>query len=97
MSTVTYIGDEPREVSMLPSGTTRLVKPDQKFTVPDVYAISYAIQPHFFEVDDLPWPPADTDPPSVGDVGDLDDDDPDTLPGPDTDPEPVIDDTPKGN
>jgi hypothetical protein len=59
VANVTYVGDEPREVSMLPSGTLRLVKPDEKFRVPDSVAISYACQPHFFEVEDYPWPPND--------------------------------------
>ncbi len=50
MSTVTYIGDEPREVAILPDGYTKVVQPDEKFNVPDEFDASYACQPHFFEV-----------------------------------------------
>ncbi len=50
MSTVRYIGDEPREVSILPAGFLRLVQPDQTFEVPDKYDGAYACQPHYYEV-----------------------------------------------
>jgi hypothetical protein len=61
MSKVSFVGDEAREVSILPSGILRLVGPDQSFTVPDEFDESYACQPHFFEVEGYPWPPeADT-------------------------------------
>lgn len=94
MSTVTYIGDEPREVSILPMGVPRLIRPDEKFDVPDRFAESYACQPHFFEVEGFEWPPP----------ADLDDDDPEQLLAevesgdepPADNPEPVIDETPKG-
>jgi hypothetical protein len=61
MATVTYIGDETRDVSMLPDGFLRRIEPDQKFTVPDEHAMSYACQPHFYEVDGYPWPPTEVD------------------------------------
>jgi hypothetical protein len=61
MATVTYIGDETRDVSILPDGFLRRIEPDQKFTVPDDHAISYACQPHLFEVDGYPWPPPEVD------------------------------------
>lgn len=63
MSTVHFVGDEPREVSILPSGILRLVEPDQSFSVPDEFDESYACQPHFFEVDGFPWPPEPDKPP----------------------------------
>jgi hypothetical protein len=53
VSTVTYIGDEPREVAILPDGMTRVIQPDQKFTVPDEFDASYACQPALYEVDGM--------------------------------------------
>ena len=50
MSTVTYIGDEPREVAILPAGFSKLVQPDEKFDVPDEFDASYACQPQYYEV-----------------------------------------------
>jgi hypothetical protein len=50
MSTVTYIGDEPREVAILPAGFMKVMQPDEKFDVPDEFDASYACQPGFFEV-----------------------------------------------
>lgn len=96
MANVTYVGDEPREVSMLPSGTLRLVRPDEKFRVPDSVAISYACQPALFEVEGFEWPPADD--PNDDETGPTLDEltagfEP---PDPDTVPEPVTDETPKG-
>jgi hypothetical protein len=52
MSQFRYVGDEPRQVSMLPSGELRLVEPDQVFTVPDAVWDSYACQPHLYEAQD---------------------------------------------
>lgn len=49
---VRYIGDEPREVSILPDGFLRLVEPDELFEVPAAVAESYAVQPHLYEVDE---------------------------------------------
>ena len=43
-----YVGDEAREVSMLPSGMTRRLEPDELFQVPAAYAESYECQPHLF-------------------------------------------------
>lgn len=62
MSQVTYVGDEPREVAILPDGYLRRIEPDQTFTVPDEFDESYACQPHFFEVKGFPWPPKNYDP-----------------------------------
>lgn len=79
MLTVTYIGDEPREVSMLPSGVPRRIEPDQRFEVPERFAESYACQPHFFEVEGYEWPApvdlGDDDPEKL-----LDEDPPDPSP-----------------
>jgi hypothetical protein len=61
MATVTYIGDETRDVSILPDGFLRRIEPDQKFTVPDEWAMSYACQPDLYEVDGFPWPPPEVD------------------------------------
>lgn len=51
-----YIGDEAREVSMLPEGTTRRVEPDEMFEVPTAVAKSYECQPHLFDRNDKPSP-----------------------------------------
>ena len=56
MAQFRYIGDDNREVSMLPSGVLRPVEPDEVFTVPDEHAESYEIQPHYFERQDEPKP-----------------------------------------
>jgi hypothetical protein len=44
-----YIGDEPRAVSILPSGEIRRMDPDQLFEVDGDYWESYASQPHLYE------------------------------------------------
>lgn len=49
MATVRFIGDEPREVSILPDGLLRLVHPDTTFEVPKEYLESYWCQPHYYE------------------------------------------------
>ena len=52
MARFRYIGDEPREVSMLPAGITRLLEPDEVFTVPDEHADSYECQPGLYQRDE---------------------------------------------
>ena len=52
MASFRYVGDEPREVSILPAGTLRRVEPDELFKVPDEHAESYACQPHLYESQD---------------------------------------------
>lgn len=47
-----YVGDEPRQVSILPAGTLRTVEPDELFEVPAEHADSYECQPHYFQRDD---------------------------------------------
>lgn len=49
-----YVGDEPREVSMLPNGTLRRLEPDELFDVPDTVDDSYTCQPGLFERVDAP-------------------------------------------
>jgi hypothetical protein len=51
---VRYIGDEIREVSILPSGELRRVEPDELFQVDEKVAESYSVQPHLYEVDEKP-------------------------------------------
>jgi hypothetical protein len=43
--------DEPRQVSMLPSGTLRLIGLDEVFEVPDEVADSYEGQPFYERID----------------------------------------------
>ena len=52
MARVRFIGDEPREVSILPAGVLRLLEPDELFTVPDEHAGSYSCQPDLYDVGD---------------------------------------------
>ena len=59
---IRYVGDEPREVSILPAGVLRPVQPDDVFDVDELVADSYSCQPHFFQPGDgskWPEPPAD--------------------------------------
>lgn len=51
---IRYIGDEPREVSILPAGDLRLVEPDELFEVDAKVVESYAVQPHLYEVEETP-------------------------------------------
>lgn len=51
MARIRYVGDEPREVSILPEGTLRRVDPDQLFEVPDEHVESYECQPHLYTVE----------------------------------------------
>jgi hypothetical protein len=50
MATFRMIADEPRQVSILPSGQTRLLEPDELFDVPDAHAESYECQPGLYEL-----------------------------------------------
>lgn len=52
MTRIRYVGDEPREVSILPAGMLRRLEPDELFDVPDEHAESYACQPHLYDVGD---------------------------------------------
>lgn len=52
MARFRLLGDEPRQVSMLPEGQLRLVEPDELFTVPDEVAASYECQPDLYDRDD---------------------------------------------
>lgn len=52
MTRVRYVGDELRQVSILPAGTLRLLEPDELFTVPDEHVESYACQPGLYDVGD---------------------------------------------
>lgn len=54
MAKFRLLGDEPRHVSMLPSGTLRRLEPDEVFTVPDEHADSYECQPALYEWLDRP-------------------------------------------
>jgi hypothetical protein len=49
---VRYIGDEPRDVSILPSGDLRRTEPDELFEVDEKVAESYRCQPALYEVDE---------------------------------------------
>jgi hypothetical protein len=55
---VRLIGDEARDVSILPAGILRRVDPDEVFEVDEKVADSYACQPHLYEVDEAPAPVA---------------------------------------
>ncbi len=55
---VRFVGDEPREVSILPAGTLKRVEPDEVFEVDEKVADSYACQPHLYEVDEPVAPAA---------------------------------------
>jgi len=50
MAKFRYVGDEPREVSMLPTGDGRRLEPDELFDVDDKVAASYECQPQFYEL-----------------------------------------------
>lgn len=50
MVSVRYIGDEVREVSILPDGLLRRVEPDELFQVDEKVSDSYSCQPHLYEV-----------------------------------------------
>ena len=54
MARFRFIGDEPRQVSILPAGSLRLVEPDELFEVPDEHAPSYECQPDLYVYDDAP-------------------------------------------
>jgi hypothetical protein len=54
MAQFRLLGDEPRHVSMLPSGTLRRLEPDEVFTVPDGHADSYECQPDLYDWLDRP-------------------------------------------
>lgn len=56
MAKFRFVGEEPRQVSMLPHGGLRRVEPDEIFEVPDEHAESYESQPHFYERQDAPKP-----------------------------------------
>lgn len=49
-----YIGDEPREVSILPAGVLRLLEPDELFYVGEDHAASYECQPALYVRDEPP-------------------------------------------
>jgi len=49
MAKFRYVGDEPREVSMLPTGDGRRLEPDELFDVDSAYADSYRCQPGLYE------------------------------------------------
>jgi hypothetical protein len=55
---VRFVGDEAREVSILPAGILRRVEPDEVFEVDEKVADSYACQPHLYEVDEVAAPAA---------------------------------------
>jgi hypothetical protein len=50
MATFRYVGDEARLVSILPSGDTRRLEPDELFDVPDAHTESYECQPYLYEL-----------------------------------------------
>jgi hypothetical protein len=58
MAKFRYVGDEPREVSMLPTGDARRVQPDELFDVDDKVAESYECQPQFYELVETAKAPA---------------------------------------
>jgi hypothetical protein len=47
---VRYIGDEPRDVSILPSGDLRRLEPDELFEVDEKVVASYECQPALYDV-----------------------------------------------
>lgn len=49
MSRFRYVGTEPRQVSILPSGRLQKVEPDELFDVPDDHAASYECQPDLYK------------------------------------------------
>ena len=60
---IRYVGDEDREVSILPTGDLRGVTSDAVFDVPDEHVASYACQPHFYQpADGSEWPEPEPDP-----------------------------------
>jgi hypothetical protein len=62
---VRFVGDEPRDVSILPAGTLRRVEPDEVFEVDEKVADSYSCQPHLYEVDEPAAPVATSAAPAV--------------------------------
>lgn len=52
MARIRYVGNEPREVSILPAGVLRHLEPDELFDVPDEHAESYRCQPDLYDVGD---------------------------------------------
>jgi hypothetical protein len=54
MARFRYIGDEARQISMLPAGALQLVEPDEIFNVPESVADSYECQPDLYERQDEP-------------------------------------------
>jgi hypothetical protein len=60
-----YVGEEPREVSILPAGMLRAVQPEDVFDVPDEWVESYSGQPHFYQpADGSKWPEPEQDQPA---------------------------------
>lgn len=54
MARVRYVGDEPRQVSILPAGGLQLVEPDELLPpIPDEHVESYRCQPELYEVDQV--------------------------------------------
>lgn len=53
MVQVRYVGDEPRQVSILPAGELRALEPDEVFEVPDEWAPSYECQPALYDVPEI--------------------------------------------
>lgn len=51
---VRYIGDDIREVSILPEGNLRRIEPDELFEVDEKVITSYSCQPHLYDVDEKP-------------------------------------------
>lgn len=47
---IRYVGEESRQVSILPHGMLRLVEPQEVFDVPDAHVASYECQPDLYEV-----------------------------------------------
>lgn len=52
MARFRFIGDEPKEVSMLHLGALRRLEPDELFEVPDELAESYECQPALYTRED---------------------------------------------
>jgi hypothetical protein len=50
MARFRHVGDEPRQVSILPGGVLRRIDVDEVFEVDDKVADSYASQPALYEL-----------------------------------------------
>jgi len=71
---IRYVGDEDRQVSLLPAGDLYAVQPDAVFDVPDEWVESYSCQPHLYQpADGSKWPEPEPEPDPPADQPPADD------------------------